>query len=48
MEKGAVFVPGILDGIFTKNKFKADPIHPNAAGYEVVAERVHKAIQPYL
>lgn len=47
-EKGAVFVPAILDGIFTKNKFKADPIHPNAAGYEIVAERVHKAIQPYL
>lgn len=47
-EKGAVFVPGILDGIFNKSAYKADQIHPNAAGYAVVAERVEKAIKPYL
>lgn len=47
-EKQALFVPGILDGIFGKSKYKADPIHPNAAGYEVVAQKVHKAIKPYL
>ena len=47
-EKQALFVPGILDGIFGKNKYKADPIHPNAAGYEIVAQKVHKAIKPYL
>lgn len=47
-ETGAVFVPGILDGIFHQNKYKADQIHPNAAGYEIVAERVHKVIKPYL
>lgn len=47
-EKGAVFVPGILDGIFTKNQYKSDKIHPNAAGYTIVAERVEKAIAPYL
>lgn len=47
-EKQALFVPGILDGIFGKNKYKSDPIHPNAAGYEKVAQKVHKAIKPYL
>ena len=47
-EKQALFVPGILDGIFGKSKYKADPIHPNAAGYEMVAQKVHKAIKPYL
>ena len=47
-ETGAVFVPGILDGIFHQNKYKADQIHPNTAGYEIVAERVHKGIKPYL
>ncbi len=47
-ETGSVFVPGILDGIFHQNKYKSDQIHPNAAGYEIVADRVHKAIKPYL
>lgn len=47
-EKGAVFVPGILDGIFTKSQYKADTVHPNAAGYKIVADRVHKQIKPYL
>lgn len=47
-EKQAVFVPGILKGIFNKKKYKADMVHPNAAGYKIVAERVHKAIKPYV
>lgn len=47
-ETGSVFVPGILDGIFHQNKYKSDQIHPNAAGYEIVADRVHKVIKPYL
>ena len=47
-ETGSAFVPGILDGIFHQNKYKSDQIHPNAAGYEIVADRVHKVIKPYL
>ena len=47
-EKQAVFVPGILKGIFNKRALKSDLIHPNAAGYEIVAERVYKEIKPYL
>lgn len=47
-EKHAVFVPGILQGIFNKKAYKSDMIHPNAAGYQIVAERVYKEIKPYL
>lgn len=47
-EKQAVFVPGIIRGIFNKRELKSDMIHPNAAGYKIVAERVYKVIKPYL
>jgi len=47
-EKHAVFVPGIMRGIFNKRQYKSDMIHPNAAGYEIVAQRVYKEIKPYL
>lgn len=47
-EKGAVFVPAILKGIFRDRRYKSDMIHPNAAGYEKVAEKVYKEIRPYL
>lgn len=47
-EKQAVFVPGILDGIFGKTQYKADTVHPNAEGYKIVADKVYEAIEPYL
>lgn len=47
-EKGALFVPGILDGIFGKRGLMSDQIHPNAAGYEQVADKVYKHIKEYL
>lgn len=47
-EKGALFVPGILKGIFYKPSLKSDQVHPNAAGYAKVAEKVHKVIKDYL
>ncbi len=47
-EKGAVFVPGILDGIFGKKGLMSDQIHPNATGYKMVADKIEKAIKPYL
>lgn len=47
-QKGAVFVPGILDGFWGKRALMSDQIHPNADGYKIVAERVEKAIRPYL
>ena len=47
-EKQAVFVPGIVRGIFRKQEYKSDLIHPNAAGYRIVAQKVYNAIKPYL
>ena len=47
-EKGALFVPGIMKGIFYKPSLKSDQVHPNAAGYSKVAEKVHKVIKNYL
>lgn len=47
-EKGALFVPGILKGIFFHKKYKSDQVHPNAEGYAKVAHKVHKVISPYL
>lgn len=47
-EKGAVFVPAILDGIFGRKDLMSDQIHPNAAGYKMAAEKVYKEIKDYL
>lgn len=47
-DKGAVFVSGILDGIFGKKNLMSDQIHPNATGYRMVAEKIEKEIKPYL
>ena len=47
-EKQALFVPGILKGIFHKQQYKSDMVHPNAAGYALVAEHIYKEIKPYL
>ena len=46
--KGAIFIPYLMKGILQDPGLKSDPIHPNAKGYKVIAERVYKAIKPYL
>ena len=47
-EKGALFVPGILKGIFYKPSLKSDQVHPNADGYKKVAEKIYAVIKDYL
>ncbi|MFA5357069.1 MAG: GDSL-type esterase/lipase family protein [Candidatus Omnitrophota bacterium] len=47
-EKGAIFISGTLSGIITNPRLKSDFIHPNADGYNVIAQRVYRAIIPYL
>ncbi len=39
-EHGCVLVPDIIDGILGDPKLKSDDIHPNAAGYALMAERI--------
>ena len=47
-ETGIILIPDILSGLIGKDEYMSDPIHPNAAGYEIMAKRFHKAIEPYL
>lgn len=37
---GSVYVPDVLEGLIGDSRFMADPIHPNTAGYAVIADRV--------
>ena len=39
-EEGCLLVPDLMDGILANSKLKSDEIHPNAAGYAIMAERV--------
>ncbi|MFC1837548.1 arylesterase [Thermodesulfobacteriota bacterium] len=47
-ETGALLIPNVLKGLVGHDDLMSDPIHPNAAGYTIMAERFHKAIEPYL
>ena len=42
----AVFVQSILKGAISDKSLMADEIHPNAAGYKVIAERLIKVLRP--
>lgn len=47
-ETGAIFIPDILNGIITNPSMKSDFLHPNGAGYQLIAQKVLRAIKPYL
>lgn len=47
-ETDIILMPNILGGLIGKDKYMSDPIHPNGAGYEIMAQKFHKAIEPYL
>lgn len=42
------FLPNILDGIINTPSLKSDTIHPNAAGYRKMADRVLETVEPLL
>ncbi|HEU4521957.1 MAG TPA: arylesterase [Thermoanaerobaculia bacterium] len=44
-DTGALLIPDLLDGILNDPALKSDAIHPNAAGYELMAERVAGPLQ---
>ena len=41
-------VENIFEGIYGKSSLMSDPIHPNARGYELMADKYFNAIKPYL
>ncbi|QTA80466.1 Acylhydrolase family protein [Desulfonema limicola] len=47
-ETGAVLIPNIFDGIINNPKLMSDSIHPNAQGYEIMAEMFYKAVKPFI
>ena len=47
-QKKTLLIPNILKGIIGNPGLMSDPIHPNARGYAVMAERIHQRIKPYL
>ncbi len=47
-KKRALFVEGIMDGIFNDKSLKSDILHPNEKGYEIIGNKVYEAIKPYL
>lgn len=43
----AVYVPDVLDGLFGNNKYMADFVHPNDAGYAKIANRIYPLLLKY-
>jgi acyl-CoA thioesterase I len=47
-ETESLYVPDILDGLIGNPKYMSDAIHPNNAGYAIIAEKVYQTLNTYL
>lgn len=47
-EQGCLLVPDVLEDILTDRTLKSDEIHPNAAGYDLMARRVSGPLEKLL
>ncbi len=45
---GALYIPAVTQGILSDAKLRSDPIHPNHAGYRLIAGRIAEKIRPLL
>ena len=43
-DQGVVVIEDLFAGILSDDNLRADPIHPNAQGYEVLAEGIYRAL----
>lgn len=43
-----IYIPNIMKDIFTDPQKKSDELHPNAAGYNIIARRVYERIKPFV
>ncbi len=43
-----VYVSNVLDDLFADRRYMSDSVHPNDAGYAIIADRVAKALQPLI
>ncbi len=39
------YVPDVLDGLLGKRQYMSDPVHPNDAGYALIAERIYPVLK---
>jgi acyl-CoA thioesterase-1 len=46
--RGALLIGNVYKGILGRQELMADPIHPNGAGYEIMARRFADALEPFL
>lgn len=44
----ALLIPEALKGILSDPRLRSDPIHPNAAGYRLLAKTILDSIKPLL
>jgi acyl-CoA thioesterase-1 len=44
----ALYIPQVMKGILADSSLRSDSIHPNGAGYRLIAERVAEKIKPLL
>ncbi len=47
-ETGSVLVPNVLEDIIGNRELMSDTIHPNSKGYQIMAERFHEVLKPFL
>jgi len=47
-ELGALYIAQVMKGILSDATLKSDPIHPNRAGYSLIAERIAEKVRPLL
>ena len=47
-DTGALLIPNVLDGLVGHADLMSDTIHPNSAGYGIMARRFQEIIKPYL
>lgn len=45
---GALLIGNVYRGILGRPELMSDPIHPNGAGYEIMARRFADALEPFL
>jgi lysophospholipase L1-like esterase len=44
-ELGVLYVDSVMEGMWENRRLMSDNIHPNAAGYRLMAERVRDALE---
>lgn len=47
-QQGVLYIPEVLKGILSDPRLKSDSIHPNSAGYQLMAERILEQVKPLL